>query len=78
MTYSLEQDLSLRQRARTALPNGVYGHMNTAVISPQHPQFIARADGGRIWDVDGNEYIDFMCSYGTNLLGHHHPGLLHL
>jgi glutamate-1-semialdehyde 2,1-aminomutase len=73
MTYSLNKDLKFRERAQTALPNGVYGHMAAGSLSPQHPQFIARADGGRIWDVDGNEYIDFMCSYGTNLLGHHHP-----
>ncbi|NIB42982.1 aminotransferase class III-fold pyridoxal phosphate-dependent enzyme [Pseudomaricurvus alkylphenolicus] len=72
-TYSLKIDLELRQRAQSAFPNGVYGHMNAASLSPAHPQFFARAEGGRLWDVDGNEYIDFMCSYGTNLLGHHHP-----
>ncbi len=75
MTYTLEKDLQLRQRAQQVLPNGVYGHMASASLSPQHPQFISRAEGGRVWDVDGNEYIDFMCSYGTNLLGHHHPGV---
>lgn len=73
MVYSLEKDLQLRQRAQTAFPDGVYGHMKAASLSPSHPQFFTRAEGGRLWDVDGNEYIDFLCSYGTNLLGHHHP-----
>src|SRR5210317_571020 len=73
MTYTLSKDLELRERAQSAFPAGVYGHQASISVSPQHPQFFARAQGGRLWDVDGNEYIDFLCSYGTNLLGHHHP-----
>ena len=73
MTYTLNRDIELRERARSAFPAGVYGHQASISLSPEHPQFFARAQGGRLWDVDGNEYIDFMCSYGTNLLGHHHP-----
>jgi glutamate-1-semialdehyde 2,1-aminomutase len=38
-----------------------------------YPAFIKRGQGCRIWDVDGNEYIDYMCSFGTNLLGLRHP-----
>jgi glutamate-1-semialdehyde 2,1-aminomutase len=75
MTYTLNRDLELRQRAQSAFPAGVYGHQASASLSPDHPQFFSRGLGGRLWDVDGNEYIDFMCSYGTNLLGHHHPGV---
>ena len=33
----------------------------------------ARGDGARIWDVDGNEYIDFSTSHGASILGHNHP-----
>ena len=73
MIYRLKKDLQLRARAQRAFPAGVYGHMKSAHLSPAHPQFFARADGGRLWDVDGNEYIDFMCGYGTNLLGYNHP-----
>jgi glutamate-1-semialdehyde 2,1-aminomutase len=73
MAYTLKNDLALRQRAQTAFPAGVYGHQASHSLSPDHPQFFARAEGARLWDTDGNEYIDFMCSYGTNLLGHHHP-----
>ncbi len=37
------------------------------------PRFIDRAAGSHIWDVDGNEYIDYVCSYGPGILGHAHP-----
>lgn len=71
--YQLDSDLKLRERASTAFPAGVYGHQASASVSPKHPQFFSRAEGGRLWDTEGNEYIDFMCGYGTNLLGYRHP-----
>ena len=71
--YKLDNDLKLRERAQSAFPNGVYGHQASQSVSPHHPQFFARAEGCRLWDTDGNEYIDFMCGYGTNLLGYQHP-----
>ena len=37
------------------------------------PRFIAKADGSHIWDVDGNRYIDYVCSWGPMILGHNHP-----
>jgi glutamate-1-semialdehyde 2,1-aminomutase len=70
--YELDNDLKLRERAATAFPSGVYGHQASAALSPSHPQFFARGEGCRLWDTDGNEYIDFMCGYGTNLLGYCH------
>jgi glutamate-1-semialdehyde 2,1-aminomutase len=75
MTYNIANDLKLRERAQRAFPAGVYGHQASISLSPDHPQFFARARGARLWDTDGNEYIDFMCAYGTNLLGYHHPGV---
>ena len=71
--YQIDKDLKLRERASTAFPAGVYGHQASASVSPKHPQFFSRAEGGRLWDTEGNEYIDFMCGYGTNLLGYRHP-----
>jgi glutamate-1-semialdehyde 2,1-aminomutase len=38
-----------------------------------NPPFIARARGSRLWDVDGNEYIDYVGSWGPAILGHAHP-----
>ena len=37
------------------------------------PVFIARGAGSHVWDVDGNEYIDYVCSWGPLVLGHAHP-----
>jgi glutamate-1-semialdehyde 2,1-aminomutase len=71
--YQIENDLTLRDRANSAFPAGIYGHQASASLSPLHPQFFSRAEGARLWDTDGNEYIDFMCGYGTNLLGYQHP-----
>lgn len=39
------------------------------------PSFIERARGARVWDVDGNEYIDFLLGYGPVILGHGHPAV---
>lgn len=67
------QDFALRARAETVIPGGMYGHQSTAALPEGFPQFFERGRGSRIWDVDGNEYIDFMCSYGPIVLGHAHP-----
>lgn len=67
------RDAALVERARHIIPNGMWGHMATRAIAPGYPQFFCRADGCRVWDVDGNEYIDFMCAWGPNVLGYHHP-----
>jgi glutamate-1-semialdehyde 2,1-aminomutase len=66
-------DRALRDRAKAVIPGGMYGHQTTALLWPGAPQFMSAARGSRIWDVDGNEYIDLMCSYGPILLGHRHP-----
>lgn len=71
MRNSLDQ--SLRQRALKVVPGGMWGHMNAAALPEGYPQYFARGRGSRLWDVDGNEYVDFMCSWGPVLLGHHHP-----
>ncbi len=63
-------DASLRRRAARVIPGGLWGHMNAARMPDNFPQFFARARGCRLWDVDGNEYLDFMCSYGPMILGY--------
>ncbi len=69
----LSADRALRDRAAAVIPGAMYGHQNAANLPPGFPQFLARAEGARIWDVDGNEYVDLMCAYGPILLGHRHP-----
>ena len=64
-------DLALQQRAAKVIPGGMYGHMSVQRNMPEnYPQFFERASGCRLWDVDGNEYIDFMCSYGPMIAGY--------
>jgi glutamate-1-semialdehyde 2,1-aminomutase len=68
-------DQRLRDRASRVIPGGMYGHQNAASLPPGFPQFMERGRGSRVWDVDGREYIDFMCSFGPIVLGHAHPGV---
>jgi glutamate-1-semialdehyde 2,1-aminomutase len=66
-------DTALRERARAVIPGGMYGHLSVNTLPAEYPQFYQRAEGAHVWDVDGNEYVDFMCSFGPILLGHQHP-----
>ena len=70
MTRSTTRDAEMRERAAQVIPRGMYGHQSTKWLPDEYPQFFSRAAGARLWDVDGNEYIDFMCAYGPNLLGY--------
>jgi glutamate-1-semialdehyde 2,1-aminomutase len=72
--HTYERSNALLERANRVVPGGVYGHQSPNLLVPgSYPTFLARGKGCRIWDVDGNEYIDFMCSYGPIVLGHRHP-----
>ena len=66
-------DTDLRERARAVIPGGMYGHLSVNALPAEYPQFYQRAEGAHVWDVDGNEYVDFMCSFGPILLGYQHP-----
>jgi len=66
-------DAALRERALRVVPGGMWGHLHAAKLPDGYPQYFERAEGCRLWDVDGRSYLDFMCSWGPNLLGHHHP-----
>jgi len=72
--YIFSNSDALMERARKVIPGGIYGHQNPALLTRgAFPSFFARGQGSHIWDVDGNEYIDYMCSYGPIVLGHRHP-----
>jgi glutamate-1-semialdehyde 2,1-aminomutase len=66
-------DAALRERAAAVIPGGMYGHESVAMLPAEFPQFFARAKGARLWDADGNEYVDLMSAYGPNLLGYADP-----
>jgi len=68
--FKLKNDLSLRKRANAYIPGGMWGHMSVKKLPFGYPQFFSKAKDARIWDLDGNCYIDFMCGYGPNILGY--------
>ena len=55
------------------LPGGVTG--NVKFYSP-YPVYAKRAKGGHLWDLDGNDYVDYMLCFGPLILGHGHPKVL--
>lgn len=70
--YRRSQELF--ERAAKVIPGGIYGHAGPAIGLPGHfPYYADRAHGSHYWDVDGNEYIDYLCGYGPMILGHQHP-----
>ena len=72
--YTFDRSTALMERAQRVIPGGIYGHQSPQLLTRgSYPSFLTRGQGCRIWDVDGNEYIDFMCSYGPIVLGHRHP-----
>jgi glutamate-1-semialdehyde 2,1-aminomutase len=56
-------------RAKAALPAGGFGNFDPGIM-------ISRGEGSRVWDEDGNEYIDYLIGSGPMLLGHGHPEVL--
>jgi len=69
-----EKSYQLFDRATRVIPGAIPGHQSpTLLVFGSAPCFIDRAEGSRFWDVDGNEYIDYMCAYGPMVLGYNHP-----
>src|SRR3989304_899949 len=61
------------EQASKHLPGGVTG--NVKYYAP-YPVYAKRAKGGHLWDLDGNEYIDYMLCFGPLILGHGHPRVM--
>jgi glutamate-1-semialdehyde 2,1-aminomutase len=59
--------------AQGLLPGGVDSPVRAFGAVGGEPVFFERGAGARVWDADGNEYIDWMCSWGPLILGHAHP-----
>ncbi len=63
-------------QAQQYIPGGVNSPVRSFRAVEGTPPFIARGQGSRVWDVDGNEYIDFLGSWGPLALGHAHPSVV--
>ncbi len=73
---TLPESMELFRRASKVIPGGIYGHASPAAGLPgAFPYYAERAEGCRYWDVDGREYLDFMCGYGTISLGYGNPAV---
>lgn len=71
MSLNRIQSDKLFSRALKVIPGGIYGHVTPVAGLPRHfPHYIAKASGCRFEDVDGNEWIDFMCGFGAILHGY--------
>jgi glutamate-1-semialdehyde 2,1-aminomutase len=64
------------ERAQQFIPGGVNSPVRAFRSVGGNPLFIAQGQGSRIFDVDGNEYIDYVGSWGPLLLGHRHPEII--
>ena len=66
----------LFEQAQRVIPGGVNSPVRSFRAVEGTPPFIARGAGARVWDVDGNEYIDYLGSWGPLALGHAHPAVV--
>jgi glutamate-1-semialdehyde 2,1-aminomutase len=73
---SRKKSIVLYHRALEIIPGGVNSPVRAFKAIGIPPSFIERAKGSKIWDVDGNEYIDYVGSWGPMILGHGHPKVL--
>jgi len=73
MARKLEQSRKLQKRAEMMIPGGVNSPVRAFRAVGGDPPFVVRGHGSHIWDADGNEYIDYIGSWGPLILGHAAP-----
>ena len=73
----ISRSISLFQAAREYIPGGVNSPVRAFKSVGADPLFISRASGAKIYDVDGNCFIDYVGSWGPMILGHCHPQVVH-
>jgi glutamate-1-semialdehyde 2,1-aminomutase len=76
MTMKKELSQRLHARASRVIPGGVNSPVRAFQSVGGEPPYIVRGRGARIWDADGNEYIDYVGSWGPLILGHAHPAVV--
>ncbi len=71
-----KKSIELYRRASGMIPGGVNSPVRAFKAIGITPTFIKAAKGSKIWDVDGNEYVDYVGSWGPMILGHAHPKIV--
>lgn len=70
------KSLSAWQKSQQFIPGGINSPVRNFSKVGGHPRFIDRGEGSKIYDIDGNEYIDYVASWGPLVLGHAHPDVV--
>jgi glutamate-1-semialdehyde 2,1-aminomutase len=70
------RSIELYRKAGELIPGGVNSPVRAFKAIGISPTFVERAKGSKIWDIDGNEYIDYVGSWGPMILGHAHPRIV--
>ena len=73
---NLEKSLEAFEEAKTLMPGGVNSPVRSYRNVDCNPPFIARGEGAHIFDIDGNEYVDYVLSWGPLVAGHAHPAVV--
>ena len=73
---NLEKSLEAFEEAKTLMPGGVNSPVRSYRNVDCNPPFIARGEGAHIFDIDGNEYVDYVLSWGPLVAGHAHPDVV--
>ena len=73
---NFSKSATLFEQAERLIPGGVNSPVRAFRSVDMQPPFIQRAEGARLYDVDGNEYIDYVGSWGPMILGHAHPKVI--
>jgi glutamate-1-semialdehyde 2,1-aminomutase len=76
MARRFDKSRELRRRAEAVIPGGVNSPVRAFRAVGGDPPFITRGQGAHIWDADGNEYIDYVASWGPLILGHAAPAVV--
>lgn len=66
----------LFEQAKKIIPGGVNSPVRACRAVGGNPIFITKASGSSLWDADGNEYVDFVSSWGPMIAGHAHPDIV--
>ena len=76
MARSLQKSRALQKRAEQLIPGGVNSPVRAFRSVGSDPPFLVRGEGARVWDADGNRYIDYVGSWGPLILGHADPQVI--
>lgn len=75
-TLDITRSIELFGRAQKLIPGGVNSPVRAFRSVGGQPVFVSRGEGSRIYDEDGNSFIDYVCSWGPLILGHAHPEVI--